>query len=141
MAVHTDLISIRRRDLEYNNNIETVMVEICQKSKDNVLFGVCYRPPSADVEYSFNLRQCLERIKMTRFVTCYLVGDFNFPSIDWHSLTATSSDLCTVDFCEINDYFLVQCNFNPTRMLNETDGNILDLILTKTPDLVSDVKY
>ena len=23
-------------------------------------------------------------------------------------------------------------------MLNETDGNILDLILTKTPDLVSD---
>ena len=29
----------------------------------------------------------------------YLVGDFNFPSIDCHSLTATSSDLCTVDFC------------------------------------------
>ena len=52
LAVHTDLISIRRRDLEYNDNIETVMVEICQKSKDNVLFGVCYRPPSADVEYS-----------------------------------------------------------------------------------------
>ena len=25
-------------------------------------------------------------------------------------------------------------------MLNETDGNILDLILTKTPDLVSDVE-
>ena len=67
LAVHTDLISIRRRDLEYNDNIETVMVEICQKSKDNVLFGVCYRPPSADVEYSLKLRQCLERIEMTRF--------------------------------------------------------------------------
>ena len=40
----------------------------------------------------------------------------------------------------LNDHFLVQCNFNPTRMLNETDGNILDLILTKTPDLVSDVE-
>ena len=141
LAVHTDLISIRRRDLEYNDNIETVMVEICQKSKDNVLFGVCYRPPSADVEYSLKLRQCLERIEMTRFATCFLVGDFNFPSIDWHSLTATSSDSCTVDFCDmLNDHFLVQCNFNPTRMLNETDGNILDLILTKTPDLVSDVE-
>ena len=93
MAVHTDLISIRRRDLEYNNNIETVMVEICQKSKDNVLFGVCYRPPSADVEYSFKLRQCMERIEMTRFATCYLAGDFNFPSINWHSISATSSDL------------------------------------------------
>ena len=128
MVVHTDLISIRR-DLEYNDNVETVMVEICQKSKDNVLFGVCYRPPSADVEYSFKLRQCLERIEMTRFATCYLVGDFNFPSIDWHSLTATSSDLCTVDFCDmLNDHFLVQCNFNPTRMLNETDGNILEVL-------------
>ena len=27
-----------------------------------------------------------------------------------------------------------------TRMLNKTDGNILDLILTKTPDLVSNVE-
>ena len=117
------------------------MVEICQKSNDNVLFGVCYRPPSADVEYSLKLRQCLEKIEMTRFATCYLVGDFNFPNTDWHSLTATSSDLCTVDFCDmLNDHFLVQCNLNPTRMLNETDGNILDLILTKTPDLVSDVE-
>ena len=71
---------------------------------------------------------------MTRFATCYLVGDFNFPYIDWHSLTPTSSDSCTVDFCDmLNDHFLVQCNFNPTRMLNETGGNILDLILTKTP--------
>ena len=40
----------------------------------------------------------------------------------------------------LNDHFLVQCNFNPTRMLNETDDNILDLVLTKTPDLVSDVE-
>ena len=93
LAVHTDLISIRRRDLEYNDNVETVMVEICQKSKDNVLFGVCYRPPSADVEYSFKLRQCMERIEMTSFATCYLAGDFNFPSINWDSISAASSDL------------------------------------------------
>ena len=68
---------------------------------------------------------------MTRFATFYLVGDFIFPSIDWHSLTATSSDLCTVDFCDmLNHHFLVHCHFNPTRMLNETNGNILDSILT-----------
>ena len=36
----------------------------------------------------------------------------------------------------VTEWILVQCNFNPTRMLNETDGNILDLILTKIPDLV-----
>ena len=100
LAVHADLISIKRSDLEYNDHIETVMVERCQKSKDIVLFGVCYRSPSADAEYSLKLRQCLERIEMTRFATCYPVGEFYFPSIDWHSLTPTSSDLCTVDFCD-----------------------------------------
>lgn len=49
LAVHTDLISLRRRDLENNDNIETVMVEICQTSKNNVIVGVCYRPPSAGI--------------------------------------------------------------------------------------------
>ena len=62
LAIHTDLISIRRRDLEIDDKIETVMVEICQQSMDSILFGVCYRPPSADVEFSLTLRQCLERI-------------------------------------------------------------------------------
>ena len=32
------------------------MVEVCQKSKDDFLFGVCYRPPNAAVEYSLKLR-------------------------------------------------------------------------------------
>ena len=53
-----------------------------------------------------------------------------------------SSDTYSAYHCDMlnNDHFMVQCNFNPTRMLNETDGNILDLILTKTPDLVSNVE-
>ena len=78
---------------------------------------------------------------MTRFATSYLVCDFIFPSIDWYTLTPATSDTCSADFCDmLNDHFMVQCNFNPTRMLNETDGNKLDLILTKTPDLFSNVE-
>ena len=47
----------------------------------------------------------------------------------------------SADFCDmLNHHFLVQCNFNPTRMLNEADGNIIDLILSKTPDLVSNIE-
>ena len=51
LAVHRNLIAIRRSDLEIDD-AEIVMVEICQKSKDSVLFGVCYRPPNAKMEYS-----------------------------------------------------------------------------------------
>ena len=140
LAVHRNLISIRRRrDLE-TDRTEIAMVEICQKSKDNVLFGVCYRPPNAKMEYSVTLRQSLERIDMTRFATCFLVGDFNFPCIDWHTISPTSTDALTLDFCSLlNDHFLVQCNFNPTRIAHGT-ANILDLILTRTPDLISNIE-
>ena len=135
LAVHGDLISIRRSDLEIDG-VELVMVEICQKSKDSVLFGVCYRPPNAKLEYSLILRQCLERTDATRFSTCYLVGDFIFPCIDWHTISPTSTDALPLDFCSLlNDHFLVQCNHSPTRISNGT-VNILDLILTRTPTLV-----
>ena len=147
LAVHRNLISIRRRDLE-TDGTEIAMVEICQKSKDSVLFGVCYRPPNAKMEYSVTLRQSLERIDMTRFATCFLVGDFNFPCIDWHTISPTSTDALTLDFCSLlndhfcsllNDHFLVQCNYNPTRIAHGT-ANILDLILTRTPELISNIE-
>ena len=64
---------------------------------------------NAKMEYSLILRQCLEKIDATRFTTFYLVGDFNFPCIDWHSISPTSSDAHTLDFCSmLNDHFLVQ---------------------------------
>ena len=46
---------MRRSDLEIDG-AEIVMVEICQKSKDSVPFGVCYRPSNAKMEYSLILR-------------------------------------------------------------------------------------
>lgn len=44
----------------------------------------------------------------TRFRTCYLLGDFNFPYIDWHSINPTTSDTVTsTDYCDmLNDHFL-----------------------------------
>ena len=64
---------------------------------------------NAKMEYSLILRQCLEKIDATRFTTFYLVRDFNFPCIDWHSISPTSSDAHTLDFCSmLNDHFLVQ---------------------------------
>ena len=109
LAVHRNLISIRRRDLE-TVGIEIAMVEICQKSKDSVLFGVCYRPPNAKMEYSVTLRQNLERIDMTRFATCFLVGDFNFPCIDWHTISPTSTDALTLDFCSLCLMIIFWCS-------------------------------
>ena len=40
LAVHTDLTSIRRRDLEYNDNIETVMVFLSEIKRQCSIWSV-----------------------------------------------------------------------------------------------------
>ena len=61
LAVHRNLIAIRRSDLEIDG-AEIVIIEICQKSKDSVLFGVCYRPTKIRTS---SIRQC-DRKKKAR---------------------------------------------------------------------------
>jgi len=66
-----------------------------------------------------------------------LMADFNYPGIDW-SLNSTSTfvNSGTADFLQtVDDCFLVQHVLDPTR-----GDAVLDLIFTKGPDLVSDIK-
>ena len=138
LAVHKDLVSIRRMDIE-QDSLEILFCEIQQRMRDSVLFGVVYRPPGANMDFSLSFRNCLDKISGTRISSVILVGDFNFPNIDWHTVSPILSDPLTLDFCAIaNDHFLSQCNFAPTRTVNGT-ANILDLILTTSPGLISHV--
>ena len=131
LAVHKALVSIRRMDLK-QDSLEIPFCEIQQRTRDSVLFGVVYRPP-----FSLSFRNCLDKISRTRFSSVILAGDFNFPNIDWHTVSPTLSDPHTLDFRSIvNDHFLSQCNFAPTRTVNGT-ANILDLTLTTSPSLIS----
>ena len=63
-----------------------------------------------------------------------ILGDFNLPDINWNTLSGNSS-LANV-FCELvfelNLLQLIEC---PTHI----HGNILDLILTNTDDLIQNV--
>ena len=61
-----------------------------------------------------------------------MVGDFNFPNIHWDTLENTSgvNELVFVEL--LNDHYLSQLINTPTR-----GNNILDLVITNMPDLVS----
>ena len=66
---------------------------------------------------------------ISSFKQCIFVGDFNFPDINWSSLTGSSP--LSNSFCEfIFDCNLTQHVMSPTHV----KGNILDLILT-SPDI------
>ncbi len=60
------------------------------------------------------------------------MGDLNFPSINWESLSSNNEVLQLLSF--YNDKFLTQFVYEPTR-----EQNILDIILASEENIVSDV--
>jgi len=66
-----------------------------------------------------------------------LMGDFNFPDVNWHNhaMNEDASSDCTDFFDCVNDCFLSQHALQPTG-----NNSILDLVLTREPHLVSNVE-
>ena len=96
-------------------------------------FVVCciYAPPDSIVLYISSLVNYLTDIASSS-PKCIIVGDFNFPDIDWSSLQGSS--FLSNYFCE----FIFDCNL--TQHVTEpthVKGNILDLVLT-SPSITID---
>lgn len=96
--------------------------------------GVCYRSTNYCIVGPDNnkyMYQLLREVSNKHFL---LMGDFNYPDIDW--LNNTVADDANADCKEFfdcfNDCFLSQHIVRPTR-----NNSILDLVLTREPDLVS----
>eukprot|EP00061_Rhincodon_typus_P009258 g32627.t1 len=95
------------------------------------MLGIYYGPPNSQQEIEERIRrQFLERCKKSRVV---VVGDFNFPYIDWDTIHTRGLDVA--EFVRtIQEDFLPQYVVSPTR-----EGVILDLVLGKEPNQVSEV--
>ena len=103
--------------------------------------GVCvvYRPPDAPKEKFQGalkfVQKCIEDLDGTFQVS--VVGDFNFPDIDWQTervlsgQTVQSQDSAHDFLRFLNSNFMNQYVDRPTR-----DSNILDLFCTDNPSLV-----
>ncbi|XP_062901339.1 uncharacterized protein LOC134345105 [Mobula hypostoma] len=112
------------------SSFESVWVEVRNRKGAVTLLGGFYRPPgsSRDTEEQIG-RQILERCKNNRVV---IMGDFNFPNIDWHLISSKGLDGAEFVKC-VQDGFLSQYVDRPTR------GNaILDLVLGNKPGQVTD---
>ena len=97
---------------------------------NSLYVGVFYRPPSAAVEETQEINRLIQRVADKNVL---LIGDFNYPEIDWDQLT---SDKESESFLQLTlDCFLFQQVKSPTR-----ENNILDLILTSEERMVSKVE-
>ena len=102
-----------------------------QQEGSIILLGVFYRPPnsSRDVEEQIG-KQILERCDNNRVV---VMGDFNFPNIDWNIPRVRGLDGEEFVRC-VQEGFLTQYVDKPTR-----GEAVLDLVFGNEPGQVSDL--
>ena len=103
-------------------DLEIVSVRLGQ-TNDHVICCV-YVSPDASLSYVSCLVHYLTDLTSS-FNKCTILGDFNFPDIDWHTLMGSSP----LSSCFCN--FVFDCNLSQ-HVLEPTHirGNVLDLILT-----------
>ena len=147
----TDEYLIYRRDREYSENSrgggillavkktlksslvhidelsEILAVSVASSQNQNILFVVCYRSPSSDIQlFVKNLNVLLSNVH-TKYHRICMLGDFNCPTIEWgsdHYLSNCSNETLLIELC--TDFGFKQMNRNPSTL----NGNILDLVLT-----------
>lgn len=109
-----------------------------------IVLGACYRSPSSSSTFVNELHDVMNHI-VTRFPSypLFLLGDFNFPNINWTTQPASISPFSTqasefFNFCSI--FSLTQLVDHSTRISSHA-ANTLDLILTTRPDFTSDITY
>ena len=124
-----------------NQTCEVCITHIVQL---NATIVAVYRPPDTTKglfkEALTEIEQYFTEVNKHKS-DIFLMGDLNFPSVDWDTKAARSGCSkndkdCFIDLCKLmEDHFLIQVVDKPTR--NE---NLLDIVLTNSSDLVSRVK-
>lgn len=116
--------------------IESCWVSLSHTYPDFVI-GVCYRPPNYSDLFVQSLHDNLSSInRMFAKSHIVLLGDFNYPHIDWTNLSAPSSPDARA-FLDLSLTFnLEQLVSAPTRSTVSTES-ILDLVFASHPEDVS----
>ncbi|MEW8545341.1 MAG: reverse transcriptase family protein, partial [Candidatus Thiodiazotropha sp.] len=117
---------------------ESVWVNLYLQNDQSLLIGGIYRSPNSSLENTLKMLDLL-------YVACgnnptlkVIVGDFNFPEIDWLSWTTVKSEThYSFKFLEcLRDNYLEQLVQSPTRWRDLQPGSLLDLILTDCEEYI-----
>lgn len=113
------------------DNLELMSLLCTTHLDQKFVLCCCYRPPDSDIAWFDHFADVLNIVGSLGY-RVVIVGDFNLPQVYNHDSleTSTSNNHRFSDL--LNDNFLHQINNYPTR-----NNNILDLLITNTPELLS----
>lgn len=112
---------------------ESVWCLIKLTRSELMLLGVCYRSPNSTLENNEQLISVFKRTKQLHVQHVLVIGDFNYPQIDWNKGKVEGpDDSSQVQFYDtVQDLFWVQHVDFPTRFRIGQTPSQLDLVFTK----------
>ena len=96
---------------------------------------VCYRPPNAGPEFLQEFIRFLKCANESRYKNIIIIGDFNYPSIQWLDGSGFSDISTDSSFTDVlQEAGLFQLVNSPAR-----GQNVLDLLLTTNEYLIDNI--
>ncbi|KAK3090353.1 hypothetical protein FSP39_011129 [Pinctada imbricata] len=122
---------------------ENLFIKVKVNTHEQLLVGLVYRSPSDNSkEAARRLRTLLKEAADMKYAHHLIIGDFNYPLINWESVSACNENSDEEEFINcLNDNYLFQHVTKPTRWRGSEKPNLLDLIITKEENLVEDIEY
>ena len=118
---------------------EYVLIEITCKGRDEKILVCCiYRSPNSSLENNATLCDCITELSKIKCKNIIMVGDFNYGHINWENLSSqNNTERNFID--KLQDNYLSQMVTVPTRKRGSDRSTMLDLIITKQPDKITDI--
>ena len=116
-----------------------VQCEIQLRNNDRLTVGLFYRSPNSTEQQNDLFYETFEKMSQVKSSHILIMGDFNYPLVDWqHEIPVMESD-GTDRFLELfHQSYLYQHVTFPTRYRNDQAANILDLVMTNEESMISD---
>ena len=140
MFVKSSLNFIRNEDLE--KCFSPSVFGVINIGSEKISVGVLYRSPNSNEEENEKVNLCISTFFEQE--NSILTGDFNHPEINWNDETCPKGKAHPdKKFLEtIQDNFILQLIEEPThRRTLEQRANILDLILVRKENFVTNIKH
>ena len=117
------------------NCLEAICCKMYNQNRDELVVAVVYKtnnPCASDGDLDMRLREWIRRLYGSNIV---IMGDMNYPDIDWNNVTGTGIDRNSRLFIDcLDDGFLTQHVKSATR-----GQSCLDLVISRDPDIVEEL--
>ena len=119
----------------YFNTIfkESVFVKLKLNNGNYVTIGNIYRSPNCKKEEDETLCHLIEEVVEVTNHDLLIVGDFNFPDINWDIFHTDSTGSSLMFLDTLQDNLLIQHVDFLTRARGVDEPHLLDLVITSTP--------